>query len=322
MLIFIYGDDSYSAQKKLNVMRSAFKDKFDAAGMNISEFEGKKIKLGDVLQSVKTPPFISDKRMVIVSGLLSAVTRKPDAKPWIESLESVPESTIMIIFDALGSKKVEKNELFKQLSKLDGAHAYHFPALTGSALNQWAVNEVRALELNIDSRFLQQVIAMVGSDLWQLSSEFKKLAAYANGRQVDQGMITLFVKANFDDQMFAFIDACSQKQKPQAMSLLQQQRMSGATDVYLFSMLARQIRLLIGARSILDKNSGATKQDVANELGVHPFVAQKTLSQARGFSASALALLHDLLFSLDGSVKRGGASWSIAVDRIVAEMLS
>lgn len=322
MLIFIYGEDSYSAQRKLEVMRTAFKEKFDSAGMNLAEFSDKGIKLGDVVQAMSTPPFISDKRMVIVRGLLSIITKKADAKSWIERFLQIPDSTILILFDPSSQKKVEKNAIYKELSALADCHTYPFPALSGASLNNWCEQEAKRLGLVIDQGLLVRIAALVGNDLWQLSSELSKLASYANGAQITQEMVDILVRANFDDQMFAFVDACTQKQHMRAMQLLNEQRQSGATEVHLFSMLSRQVRLLIGARNLLDRNPGSTKQDLANEMGVHPFVAQKTLSQAHAFNTDSLQNLHDLLFSLDSKMKTGGAVANIAVDRVVAEMIS
>lgn len=323
MIIFIYGEDSFSGARHLDAMREKFVDKFDPSGMNLSDFStGKKLEIGPVAQAVQSLGFMSDKRMVIVKGLLSQVTRKPDAKPWVEQLSKTPEETILILFDALDIKKVEKNEIFKQLSKLEGFHKYVFPALSGTALTKWVLDESARLGLKIDNRLAQQVAGLVGSDLWQLFGELQKLQAYAQDQPVTPEMIELFVKANFEDAMFDFVDAVSQRQSTRALKLLDEQRESGSTDFHLFAMLARQVRLLIGARDVLDRNPNATKQDVASELGVHPFVAQKMVSQARGFDMGKLQRLHGMLYRLDRGVKTGGANITVGVDRVVAEMVS
>lgn len=323
MIIFVYGEDSYSSSKHVEAMRKKFVDKFDPSGMNVSDFStGKKLEIGPIAQAVKSPGFMSDKRMVIVKGLLSQVTRKPDAKPWVEQLSKTPEGTILIIFDDVGAKKLEKNEIYKQLSKLSDFHKYTFPTLAGGALNRWVQEESARLGLKIDSQLASKVAGLVGADLWQLSGELQKLKAYAQDSEVTNHMIELFVKANFEDAMFDFVDAVSQRQPERALKLLDSQREAGSTDFHLFAMLARQVRLLIGARDVLDRIPGASKQDVASELGVHPFVAQKMTSQARGFKMIQLKRAHDLLYDLDRGMKTGGSNPTIAVDRVVAELVS
>jgi len=321
MIIFIYGENQHSAAQHLGAMRDRFQEKFDASGMNLATFSGK-LEIGPIAQAIQTPGFMSEKRMVVVHGLLEQVTRKPDAKPWVEFLEKTPEETILILFESQSDKKVTKNEIYKQLSKQETFHAYPFPILVGASLEKWAKDESSRIGLHISDTFLRQVTGLVGSDLWQLSGELAKLKAFAQSEAVTDEMIALFVKANFQDAMFDFVDAVSQKNTKLALKLLEEQRQSGSTDFHLFAMLARQVRLLIGARDVLERNPGATKQDVGSELGVHPFVAQKMLSQARSFNVDQLQHIHDLLFQFDKKVKTGDADMETAVDRIVVEMIS
>ena len=86
-------------------------------------------------------------------------------------------------------------------------------------------------------------------------------------------------------------------------------------------MFSRQIRLLIGARSILDAHSHADKDLIATELGVHPFVAAKIFTQAKNFKLEKLLHAHKTLFSFDQGVKSGNMTIALAVDLLAAELL-
>ncbi len=101
---------------------------------------------------------------------------------------------------------------------------------------------------------------------------------------------------------------------------LAEERAAGADAFQLFGMLARQIRLLLQARAILDLNPKAQKQDLADGLSIHPFVAQKLLTEVRSWSAEKLESLHGLAFKLDKSMKTG-LDPDISVDRLVTSFL-
>ena len=322
MLIIVYGDNGFLASRKVKELREHFVSKFDASGMNVAEFDGAKATLGEVMQAVQSPPFLSEKRMVIVRDLLTTASTKADAKPWIEALERIPESTIVLLADSISSKKGVKHALVKEYEGLEGTHVYPFEELLGVELTSWAARHAKEIGLDIDRLRLQKVAGMVGSDLWQLSGELEKLAAYSGGEKVTAAMIELLVRTNVDDQMFALMDAVSAGDARKTLSLLEDERLFGAAEGQLFSMLARQVRLLLGVRDLLDGNPAITKQDVASELGVHPFVAQKTLAQARGFSAAKLEHLHTLLYKLDRLIKRGGVGMDVAVDRVVVGLVT
>ncbi|MDP2631726.1 MAG: DNA polymerase III subunit delta [Candidatus Uhrbacteria bacterium] len=323
MLIFIYGNNSYLAHEKVKVMREKFLEKFDKSGMNLAHFDigaGSFHSFGDVMQAVKTPPFLGEKRMVIISGLLSL--KKAEAEPWAESLVNVPESTIVILQDDVSVKMGAKHHLLKVLGSGEDVHTYPMEELTGSQLSVWATSHAKGIGLNIDSRLLQKVVSMVGGDLWQLSGELDKLAGHSLGLPVTEEMVRNLVRANFEDQMFNFIDAVANKNSSQALALLHEQRLAGSADFHLFAMLARQIRILLGVRDVLDRNPQATKADVASALNVHPFVAQKSLAQARRMEMAQLRNLHNMLFEFDHKLKSSGISAEVAVDRFVAEMLA
>lgn len=323
MIIFVYGEDTYSSQQQVLRMRDQFKVKFDKSGMNFVEFpigDKNKIEFGDVIQASMSPPFLSEKRMVIVRGL-TATLKKKEAQPWIENLKKVSDSTILVLWDSESVKKIERTELFKSMKDFEGVHVYPHAFLTGRELTNWAEHKVQDLSLKITVADLNKVIAMVGNDLWQLSGELEKLAARAGGEMVSEKMILNLVKANFEDQIFAFIDAVSQKNSRRAIQLLDSQRQSGSLDFQLFAMLARQVRILLGVRSMIDQNQNVTKGEVASVLKVHPFVAQKSLSQARGMSFEDLSVLHEMLFDFDKKMKTGGIDPELAVDRLVLQMV-
>lgn len=323
MLILVYGADSYSSTKKVEAMREQFKNKFDQSGLNLAEFPSTgtdKIELGAVSQAVTSPPFLGAKRMVIVKNLISAI-KKSDSEPWLNILTHIPESTIVILWDKEGEKTIEKHELFKKLAKGQDVFTYAHQELSGPELSRWAQSFSKSINLQITPGLLEKVVAMVGGDLWQLSGELKKLSARSGLSSVSEEMIKDLVRTNMDDQIFAFIDAVAARDQARAIRLLADERLSGAEDMYLFSMMARQIRLLLGARDVLDRLPGASKQELAEALDVHPFVAQKTLSQAKSFSSEYLKKLHNLCFEFDAKIKLG-LDQGLAVDRLVAEFVT
>ncbi len=321
MLIFVYGENTYLSLRKLSTLREHFIEKHDPSGMNVAEFVIGKSGLGDVMASVQSPPFLSKMRLVIVKGLCATYTTKKDAKEWIEAFERVPESTIVVVWDDVSVKKMARHAMIKAFEGRDDVHAYPFEDLQGASLSAWAATYAQEIGLAIDRRLLETVVARVGTDLWQLSGELEKLAAYAKDQTIDETTIDMLVRTNSDDQMFALMDALSTGRQQQVLDLLSSQRQFGTSDQQLFAMLSRQIRLLLSVRDLLDERGDASKNDVADALSLHPFVAQKTLGQARRFSKEQLLHMQTLLYRLDRLIKHGQVSADVAVDRAVVGML-
>jgi len=325
MIIFVYGEDTFRVREKVQVMKEKFEDKFDKSGINLAEFLNK-LELGQVMQAIQSPPFLGDKRMVVVRDLCGSL-KKDQIEAWQNGLLKTSDSTITILWEEMDPKKLEKHVLYKALSKQSEVHSYPFPLLQGAGLTQWVVARVHEMGAQINQDALQSLVERVGSDLWQMQNELEKLVAYSHGNDIQKDMITIemvekLVRASFADQIFQLVDAVSHRNANQAIRLLEEERWSGATDQYVFGMLARQVRILLGTRSVLDLNAQATKDLVAAELSLHPFVAQKALGQARSFETEDLVRAHALLFELDQATKTGRLGADLAVDLVVVEMLN
>lgn len=320
MLIFVYGENAFLARGHVREMRKRFFEKFDAAGLNHVEFFAPFV-LGEVVQAIGSPPFLAQKRMVVVYGLLSFATKKADYAPWAKALSNIPDSTIVVLVDDVGVGKTEKHGLFKQLQSAQEVHRYRFPVFTPSQLAAWARQYASQCGLNTSTALLEKTLALIGNDPWLVALELDKLAARLQDQPLTEAVMREMIHAHFEERMFDFIDALTIGRSRDALALLQEQRLAGATDMYLFAMLARQTRLLLAAADMLARDPRATKQEFAQALAVHPFVAQKTLLQAKQFSLDALRAVHRQLFALDEQMKRGAVDMRTAVDLLVVQFL-
>ncbi len=254
--------------------------------------------------------------MVIVRDLVSSA-KKDSEKLWTEGLSRIPSTNIVILWETDEPKSLEKKPLFKSLKDVSEIHHYPFPLLEGAAVTRWTSERVRSAGGTIEPRALSLLVEMVSADLWQMNGEVEKLVAFADGKPVTEAMVRELVHATFEEQIFDLIDAVAQRRTDRAIQLLDEQRQAGAADGYILSMLIRQVRILLGVRAALDENPRATKDSLASELGIHPFVASKALAQARGFTRDALESAHDLLYKLDLGMKTSRYDDGLAVDLAV-----
>ena len=324
MLILVYGEDAFRVAEKVRQLKDAFRKKYDPTGYNTVDFpsdDSNELEVSEVLQSMCSFPFLGSRRMVLVNGLLSFL-KKADEKIWFEGFGRMPDSSIVILWEEIETKAVEKKQWVKELSKTAEVHTYPFPVLTGSVLVKWVFDRVKALGGLIDQNSIVALIERVGSDLWQMSHEIEKLVAFSHGKSITKEIVDELVHATFEGKIFELMDAISKKQTSRAIRLLEEERSAGSDDHYLLTMLGRQVRILLGARAMLDQDSRVTKQKVAEELDVHPFVAQKSLEQARLFTFDDLRKAHDLLFEYDLKIKTGRISADLATDLVTDHLLT
>jgi DNA polymerase III delta subunit len=70
----LHGDDDFSLEQEVDNLRAKMGD--DNGDLNTSEFEGESVIAAEVLNAVSSYPFLSDKRLVIVKGMIGWITRK------------------------------------------------------------------------------------------------------------------------------------------------------------------------------------------------------------------------------------------------------
>lgn len=323
MLLMVYGDDAFRVKERAREFVVKFIEKHDPAKLNVDEIVfGKKddLNLPCVADAMTASPFLSRRRMVRIDGILSFVTTKPEAEPWVKVLSSIPESTIVVLVDAISIEKIEKTELFKQMSSHADVHRYAMPMLSGMELQLWVQQRAKIHGATLVPAIADELIRRVGNDTWRLEGEIAKLAAFAGDAPVDSAMIGAIVSSEYAEDMFGMIDAISGGRPAFALKKLAEERSAGADNFPLFGMLARQIRLLLQTKALLEDRPGIGRQDVASEFGIHPFVAQKVLAEAKRHDFWKIRAWHSLAAELDVAMKRGVPA-DIAVDRLVAALL-
>ena len=126
------------------------------------------------------------------------------------------------------------------------------------------------------------------------------------------------VRGKFDENIFALTDAISQKNKALSLNLLEKELENGLAEPYLMHMLIRQFRILLQVRAAMDL--GHTSRKAASELKLHPFVAQKSFTQAKNFSIESLKIIFSRLIKMDRQLKTGQGDFKTDLALMIASI--
>lgn len=234
---------------------------------------------------------------------------------------------------AIGSSG-KSDTLFPLLLKEKFAQA--FSPLEGVALTRWVQDRAKTLGATIESAAVRDLIAIVGPDLWRMANELEKLTMAAVQPSSSRGaaatrdltpgtdpptitssLIRDLVDAAPQDRLFTFLDTIGSGDRMAALRLLRELEAARVDPHHLLAMLHRQLRLLVQAADLLERGTPAAQ--LAAELRVHPFVAQKLSQQARTSSLSALRALYPRLLELDRKLKSSRAPWQALMDLFCLE---
>lgn len=323
MLLIVYGEDAFRVKERARELVSKFQEKHDPTRLNIDEivFSTKsELSRERVAETIMAMPFLSTKRMVRIDGLLSFITTKPDARPWIELFAHIPESSVVLLVDSVSKEKSEKTELFKKLATEKDVHCYELPLLQGPELRSWIQQRAQSHGGVIVPAVAGALVERIGPDSWGIENAIRTLVAYAGEAPVDIEMMRTVISPEHNEDLFGMIDALSSGRSVFALQRLAEERSAGVDEFPLFGMIARQVRLLLQVKALQDDMPGLGKQNIADAFGIHPFVAQKVLAEAKRHDFSRIRAWHSLVSELDIAMKRG-LSPDVAVDRLVAELL-
>jgi DNA polymerase-3 subunit delta len=329
-LLYIFsGEDDFSIVQELNRIKNTLGDA-DMLATNTNTLDGKQVSVDELRAYCESAPFLSEKRLVIVYGLLekfavkaptsrSRNTRKTDQQTaaheaFGDCINKLPESTVLILIE---NDLKDNNPLLKII--LNKATVKAFPLLKTVELRQWINKRIAEKNNTISPQALNLMVRLIGSNLWAMSGELDKLALYASGRQIEEKDVKMLVGYTQQTSVFNLVDAIMGFNTQEAENVLQQLLQKGASASYILAMIHRQLRLIVRTREM--KKQGLKESDMRQKLGVaSEYVVRKTLEQGNRYSMDRIKQVYQQLLDADISIKTGKYTEELALDILVVEL--
>jgi len=146
-----------------------------------------------------------------------------------------------------------------------------------------------------------------------------QLIAYKKGVEIEIADVALFAEEKNEDNIFALAEAVAFGDKNKAFKMIDEQRKNGAEDMYLFSMILRQFRILTQAKDVLEKNPCMTAEDIAKAIKQKPFVIKKVWGLMNK-DAAWFSRIYDLMLDMEVKVKSGTADQEVLLDLLVEKI--
>ncbi len=337
MYYILHGDDEFLRAEQI----AEFKRQVAEEGMgdlNVSVLDGRGLELTELINICNTVPFVATRRLVIVHNLLQREpardTDEGEESPrarrasivsgLLEYLPHLPAFTRLVLVE---NRTLPSNHaLLKHCRQSKECYLREFKRPNDGELPGWIERRAAQKDVRIApdaASLLAQYVHPRSKSrqdepqpvLRALDAELTKLAGYIGyvGTITAEDVRALVTRAHVDD-VFSLVDALGMRQGRLAMRLLQEMLDGGENELALLSMIARQVRLILGAKANYDagRRSGS---EVARELHVPSFVADKLLTQARNLSYAALERAHRLVVETEAGIKTG------APPRLALELL-
>ncbi len=307
MIFFFYGDDTFTAGKKIAGIREKFIREVDPSGANVSRYDGADMTVGDLASSLSAMPLFVRKRLIIVTNVFGS--RKGDVYPWlIDHVAKTPDSTILVLHGPESGKdlkdpkkglKGDKATLFAALLKQKLAEELMSPK--GAALTKHY--QALALENNVTfvPDALNFLMGEIGGDLNRTENEIKKCSAYATNGTIDVKAAREIISTSSEADFFAMIDAVASRDQKTALLELEKQFSDGADAIPIVLRVASQIRMMINVYEHVQKRTPAAA--LTRLIGGRPFIIEKAMRATRHWKLEELISFSRRLFLIDLTIK-------------------
>jgi DNA polymerase-3 subunit delta len=329
VLYILSGQDDFSLSQSLEGIKKGIGDQATLA-INTSTLDGHEVTLDQLKTVCETVPFLAEKRLVIVSGLLERFEPKRKAnrrkktkqltdqndeyKSFSSYISQIPESAVLVLIE---SGAGSNNPLLRELS--GKAEIRLFPLLRDSKLRQWIQQRVSKEGGTISPQAVDSLAALVGNNLWIMASEINKLVLFTSGRRIEESDVSTVVSYAQQANVFAMVDAIIELKGGVAEQLMQQLLQQGVAPAYLLVMLSRQLNLIVRGKEL--KSQGKPGSDIQNRLGLSSeFVLRKTLEQADRYSWGRVKEVYQRLLEADLSIKTGKYDGELALNILIADL--
>jgi len=329
LLYLLTGQDDFSLNESLEKLKKGIVDPA-LAEANTTILEGQQVTLGQLRPIVETLPFMAEKRLVIIKGLLERFEpkrksgRQRKAKEATEQQDSskslgaylgqIPDSTVLVLIDR---EITGSNPLSKELA--GKVEVKSFPLLKGDKLRQWIEKRVAAEGGSISPQAAGLLMKLVGGNLWIMASEISKLALFASGRRIGEEDVNSLVSYAQQANVFAMIDAILESKAGVAEQMLQRLLQRGATSAYILVMLARQAQLIVRAKGM--RSQKKSNMEIQNKLGITAdFAFRKIMEQADSYPLPRLRRMYAQLLEADLAIKTGKYDGELALNILIATL--
>ena len=326
----LYGTDEFAIQQKIKEFIKEMGEPATAE-MNITRLDGRNLNLDNLNNSASAIPFLSDRRLVILTNPYVGFKGAKELKKLLLLIESLPSTTTLVLAEYLDAPAGKNKSLTNWLQKItspSGAGVRIFPTELNNPnlrdIPDWIIAETKRQSSGINYKIgmersaSSKLAEMVGENTRIASQEISKLLEFVNyERNITVKDVEQVCIVTSQPDVFALVDALGNKDVRKAQHILL--RLLQTEDPFsLWGMVVRQFRLLLLTREVLD--SGGGQDVVVRDLHLHPYVAGKLVGQARHFDLGGLERIFKRMLDLDEGIKTSQMTIDLALELLVMDL--
>ncbi len=277
----------------------------------VDDFDGDEFEVRALVDAAQTPPFLTDKRVVVARGV--GRFNADDVAPLVAYLDDPLPTTDLVL--VAGGGRLPKS-LSDALKKGGATTIETAPPSRAKERSGWFEEQIRAAGLKLDAQALQLVATWLGEDAGRLQGILDTLkATYGEGTLLRSADVAPFLGDAGGVPPWDLTDAIDRGDTTRSLQLLHRMMRAGERHpLQVMSILHGHYSKLLA----LDGSGARDEASAAAAIGIKPgFPARKALDQYRKLGGGGVTRAVGLMAQADLDL-RGAKEWP---EELVMEVL-
>ena len=294
----VLGEDDFLAERATKAIVAQAGE-----GVEVTTLRAGDVSEGEIAMATSPSLFAEDRVVVVKHAELAG--KEPTEILLQACVNPAPGITLIVEHTGGGRQKA----MVKKFAKV--AEVHKADPLKDNERRSWLMEEFRSHGVRPTPDVAAAVLESVGSDLRELSSAVSQLVSDTEGELTVESVRAYYVGvaevAGFD-----IADQAVAGRADRALASTRRALQLGTSPVSIAAALARKvgdIAKLHGVRGNPDQ--------LARTVGMHPYVAKKTMQVARQWSGDAVSHAVIIVSDLDAEVKGQGGDPEFALENAV-----
>lgn len=307
----LLGSESYLVRRAVALLKQKAVPE-EARAFNLVELTGGSGSASIIVHEANTFPFLSERRLVLVSRIDETPAEEQDVL--LRYFSSPQAKTVL----ALCAEEMDRRTVFyRRLAEL--ASVVEFKKLKGPELERWASAQLSRRGCRISPSALSRLVDLAGADLSSLMNEIEKLLLYAGSeKQIGDAEIDLLAPASRKHGVFEMTAAIGRKDRKNALRLLGNVLESGEAPLAVLGAMARMFRQIIIAKELLA--AGRPAAEIGRAAQVPDFVLADFIKQVHLTDLDVARQTYRELALLDRRFKSSGADERMLLEKLICSL--
>lgn len=325
--VYIFaGEEEYLIRYYLAELRNAVAPDDAFSVFNNPTFDGETVDFSAIAEAIKSPPMMSDKKLIEWRHADFSSMREGDFTSLEELIELCREYDYAVVaFTAcdegldFGTPK-KPSAFVKRFDKT--LNLLRFEKSTENQLYAWLKRHFDAHGITVDLTTVKALVFRSGRSMDVLANEVEKLSALAKARgrdTVTPDDVSEVASSTPECDTFALSNAILDRSRQKAYFALEDMKLRRVDPTIIMGMIARTLDDLTAVAHLQAEGLGIG--DIQSTLGMNEYKLKIYLSAAKRYGVERLSNMLSTLAEADAASKYGGVTGYTAIELFLSKNL-